>query len=644
MRLDPELAEILRAEGSERLAKMEEALLRLEADTRDAEAVDELFRHAHSLKGAARMAELDELASRAHALEDHLASLRGGKPVEGEDASLVLAAIDAMRALLPGRAPSPAAPAAKPAAQDEGVRVSTADLDVIFNRVGELAVVRHRWERRRDDAMRLLDEWRALRPDARHDPIAAGLERLASDLDADRASLAATAGQLDETVQRVRLIAIDTALGPMRRVVRDVAAASGNRAAFEADGSETRLDKRVLDGVKDALMHLVRNAVDHGIETPAERAARGKPESGTVRVRAYQDGSDVIVEVEDDGRGFDVEKVRAAVVRKGLATPEEMHGASAERVLEHVFLPGFTTADKVTGVSGRGVGLDVVRDAARRLRGSYRLENRPGRGATVRLRLPATRSAARVLVVRLGGRAYAFPVESIVRIERVEAISPLELDALRAAPLAELLEVPAGAARPGILLDLAAGSARAGVLVEDVEGEHEIIVKPHSELLRGIRAVAGAAILGSGDVCIVLEPGELVASVRRAPERPRVLVVDDSAAMRAAVAEALQRAGYECAFAQDGLEALALAAGGGFSAVVSDVEMPRMDGLALVRRLRADPSLAQLPVVLVTGLSSEADRARGIEAGADAYVVKGKGAAKELLAQLQPRVAAARRA
>lgn len=639
---DAELRGLLRAEGNERLAKMEEALLQLEADPADAAAIDELFRHAHSLKGAARMAELDELATRAHALEDALSEHRSGKPVGRDDASAVLHTIDGMRALLAAateeRRPTKRRPSARaPSEADAGLRVDTTHLDRILDLSGELAVVRHRLDRHTGDVVRLVQAWHALAessatPAAR--AFGVRLDALRAEAERDHARLTATAARLEESIQQLRLTSLEAAIGPLRRAVRDVATTSGKAAAFEVEGGDTRLDKRVLDGVKDALMHLVRNAVDHGLELPADRLAAGKRAEGQVRLRASREGSDVLIELSDDGRGFDLQAIRTSAVRKGLATAAELQDAPPERILDLVFLPGFTTASAVTGISGRGVGLDVVRDAARRLHGTCELVSRPGEGATFRLRFPATRSAERVLVVRAAGRAYALPVEAIDRVERIETVDEAELAALRAVPLATLLSLPSDAL-PGILVALVSGSSRSGVLVEAVIGEEDVVVKPHSSLLRRVPNVAGAALLDSGDICIVLEAGDVVANVRRRSERPRLLVVDDSPVIRQRVMDLMCEAGYDVTSAEDGLEALALAASGEFSAIVSDVEMPRMDGFTLVRRLREDPRHAALPIVLLTTLGSDAARARGKEAGASAYVKKGPDAGSQLEAELR---------
>jgi two-component system chemotaxis sensor kinase CheA len=510
------------------------------------------------------------------------------------------------------------------------MRVETRHLDTILNHVAELAVVRRRMGRRLEEMTRLVQQWRR-----------DGLQEAADALDVlhaegseDYARLATTASTLDETIQQVRLVALHTAMGPLQRVVRDVAAETGKRAHFVVEGGETRLDRRVLDGLRDTLMHLVRNAVDHGLEPPDQRLAHGKVDIGLVRIRAYPDGANVVVEVEDDGRGFDLDAIRASAVAKGLVPAGEVERAPPERVLEYVFLPGFSTAKRVTGISGRGVGLDVVREAVQKLKGTVHLDNRPGRGSVVRLRVPARTGAARVLLVRIAARAYAIPIDAVERVERAKKGAV-------ATPLAHVLELPgATPAVPGqALLALASGGETANVLVDDVLHEQEVVLRPHSALLRRVRNVMGATILDSGEVCIVLNPDDVLRALRRGVERkPRVLVVDDSASAREGIAAALRAAGYETTTAKNGLEALALLGGGGplaFDAVVTDVEMPGMDGLALTRRLRDDPATTRLPIVMVTSLGTDEARQRGRKAGADGYVVKGADAGERVVQELR---------
>ena len=486
--------------------------------------------------------------------------------------------------------------------------------------------------------------------------------RLRRKLDADVRRLEHVAADLHDSVRRLRLVPVGVALAGLPRLVRDTAAACGKQARLELVGDDTEVDRSVLEGISGALTHLVRNAVDHGLEGPAGRAAAGKPPVGTVTLRAREERGALILEVADDGAGIDVDAVRRRGVELGLVSAEQATAAG----LDLVFRPGFSTAGRITEVSGRGVGLDAVTATVESLQGSVALGTDPGSGTTFTVTLPLTLATTRSLLLRAGGHTLALPLATVSRVVRVddEAVgrsggraalrglgAPVAL-----AELAAVLGLPPGdgpaAGAPAPLAVIAAsGSTAAGVLVDEIRGEEEIVVTTLPAPLQRVRFTAGATILGTGEVVPVLHAGEVFraaaghlpaasavagAGAAAAPAGPKVVVVaDDSVTTRTLERVILESAGYEVRTAADGAQALALVQAGGCDAVVSDVQMPVLDGFALCERLRADARFRDLPVVLVTALGSRDDRERGVAVGADAYIVKGEFDQETLLATLR---------
>jgi chemotaxis protein histidine kinase CheA/CheY-like chemotaxis protein len=427
------------------------------------------------------------------------------------------------------------------------------------------------------------------------------------------------------------------------RVVRDIAAATGKDVRLVVEGEDVELDKQVLDGVSDALKHLVVNAVDHGCESPADRLAAGKPAQGTVTVSARAAGGTVVLEVADDGAGIDEDALRAAAVARGVLPADTT--ASGHSLHEVLFLPAFTTADRVTETSGRGVGLDVVRTAVESLGGAVDLRTAPGLGTTFTLTLPVTLGVLRCLIAWVGEERYALPVPGIV-----ESIS------LKDATVHSLAGAPVvmrhGTTLP--LLDLGGAldvpgerSARAAVVVRHAErqvawavdrldGELELVVKDLGPFLGRLPLVSGATIDGDGTVICLVDLRELSGDARPAtlataePERdetpatdrPRVLVVEDSVGVRELERVILEGAGYEVVTAVDGLDGAARLKDRPADLVVSDVEMPGMDGYTLTRTIRRTKGWEQVPVIIMTSRGSEDDQRAGLEAGASAYLLK----------------------
>jgi two-component system chemotaxis sensor kinase CheA len=443
----------------------------------------------------------------------------------------------------------------------------------------------------------------------------------------------------------------------LRRVALDAAVRLGKEVELTLAGEAVKLDRRILNDLRDPLVHLVRNAVDHGIERPEARRAAGKRSAGTLSVRVEPRGNRVGIVVEDDGAGLDVERVKQAAVRKGATTAAAAAAMNDREAARLVFLPGLTTATEVTAISGRGVGLDVVHDAVLRLRGKIEVGFARGRGTRFELDLPLTIATTVGLLVRIQRDLAVLPSESV---ERVLSVRPGDVGTVAGAStvvvdgsqipfadLGQLLGVRAGgasAARPAVVL--AAGTERVALALDELVGQEEVVVSALGSRVARVAHLAGAALLDDGRVVAVLDPAELVRRARpaaaasaRTAARARILVTDDSFTTRTAVKSLLEVAGYEVLAAEDGQAALELLRQTRCDVVVSDVQMPRLDGLGLVRAVKADPRLAGTPVVLVTSLGSSEDRAAGLAAGADGYLVKKDvqgGKLLELVRQLLP--------
>jgi two-component system chemotaxis sensor kinase CheA len=688
-------------------------------------AAAEVFRAVHSLKGAARAVGYDSLERFFHAVETRLGSARHGASPDlarvAADAGITLRALracsvslaergeadeaalaEARRALqdeaptptptsaptpieAPATVPAPAVVAAAPLAPDTQ-RVSSARLAGLFAAAEDLAslVARHGDSSRQLDSLEsmlleLRNDLRRARQQVRAgddggdegashalDRTLASMQTLAgwvaervSREDSSRRALAGAAGDLLTRSRDLRLVPLATLSALLERAALDVAAALGRRVEFRMDGDLPEVDRRVLDGLREPLLHLVRNAVDHGIEAPETRMERGKAPAGRVRVAATVAGRDVRVAVEDDGRGIDPEAVLSAARERGMDVGPARSPQDAFALL---FEPGFSTRSSITSLSGRGVGLDVVRMRVAQLHGRVEVESEPGRGARFVLTVPLDLSVMRGVVVRVRDVRAVIVSTAVVGLRRVaeEDLRVIEGhlyldDAGALVPLASLDETlgfPPVAAAPRVegarthCVLLAVGERRVAFRVDALLEEREVVVKPLNARVRRAAFVSGAAVFGDGEVVIVLDAADLTRIARpassvetgdeRRAARRRVLVVDDSVTTRQLERTILEAAGYDVAVAADGQAAWELlSADERFDAVVSDVEMPRLDGFQLLSRIRSTPRLTGLPVLLVTALAQASDQQRALDLGASAYVVKSRFDQDELLETLE---------
>ena len=666
MTSEAEILAMFREDAAEQVDAIDRVLLAVEQGNGPEDAVDALFRHAHSIKGSAGMVGVDDAYTLSHSMENLLAQARRAGALDVALVGPLLAASDVLRAVVSGQAdaqvvarvageldelaaaaeaevgaaaeaadeggdaaPEAAAPVPAPepepdreaprAPEPRTMRVDAERVDRLLDAVGE--AVGHQQRLRHavfsrageddEDATRLLRDG----------------DRLLSDLKREAVEL--------------RMLPLTTITAPLGRAVRDLAAAEGKEVELVVTGDDTHLDRTVLEGMRECVAHLVRNAIAHGIESPEERQAAGKPPVGRLELRAEPRGERVAIEVVDDGRGV---------------SPELVARVGPGRTLADVLTePGLSTKRTVTAVAGRGVGLDAVRRHVESLRGTAEITSEPGRSTRVSLLLPLSLALMRVLLVDRGGQTFGIPLADVEEAIVVE--DPTTVGGARSivtrdgfVALVDLVEAldgsaPSSARPPAVVVR--AGGERVAVLCDEIRGDREVLVKALGPLLGALPAYLGGAIEGDGSVVLIVGATHLVRhrGVRHEPSaadaaRPvTLLVVDDQFTVRELQRSILEAAGFRVVTARTGREAWELLRGEPVDGVVTDIEMPEMDGLELLRAIRLDAGLRTLPVVVVTSRAGEDDERRGLEAGADAYIVKDRFDQQALLSTVRRLVA-----
>ena len=589
--------------------------------------------------------------------------------------------------------PAPVQPLVVPAptvsdSQIETVRVEARQLDALMGQSGEINVINQQIASRLIDLDTMMELWESSNRDDRQiqvllqqlPPQSALHQQLsrshqqwqqmgalistfkkAIGSDSSRLDLVTTA--LESGVKQLRLMPLSTIFNLFPRMVRDLSKTQSKEINFAIEGGDLLLDKRLLEEIKDPLMHLIRNAIDHGIETPAERQQNGKLAAATLMIQVRQTGSQTVIEILDDGRGLDIQRIKATAIKRGLHTKAELDLMTTDKIQSLIFASGFSTRTRVTELSGRGVGLDIVRTNVERIKGSVDVESAPDRGCTFRIVLSHAIGSSQVMIVDVRNQTYAIPVEFV---DRMLLVNKADIFALSGTPtvqingktttvawLADLLALPAVAPdSPGEVtrrsnsvacLLLQAGRQQLALLVDRINDRQLISIESPHPILKNVPHLSGSTILGTGEVCLVLNPLDLFVTAGgekpRAPKaggevsgaisiatdtNPTILLVEDSLVIRTQLTRILKGAGYHVTVAKDGVEGWeTLQTGKKFDVVVSDVEMPRWGGLELTSEIRKHSDYQDLPVVLVTTLSQTADRDRGFQAGANAYLTKG---------------------
>ena len=476
---------------------------------------------------------------------------------------------------------------------------------------------------------------------------------LASTAESDRYALASMVDTLLDDIKKALMLPCSTILEVLPKMVRDLARDRGKDMELVIVGETIEIDKRVLEEMKDPLIHLVRNCIDHGIEKPVERKQGNKPLRGTITVTVTLiDSGRVEMLVADDGMGIDTARLIATAVQRGVVSQEETDLMVREDLLELVFNSGLSTSPMITDISGRGLGLAIVRERVEKLGGSVTVASEPHKGTTFRMVLPLTLSTFRGIVVEAGDQSFIVPAAAVERVTRVDKAAlktaenreTLELGGVVVSfvRLADVLQLPRKEKQGGDqgqirLFVVGSGAGRIAFGVDGIFDEQEVLVKSLGRQLSRVRNIAGAAVLAQGKVVTILHTGDLVKSAIKGvvvsaaalqpvetteAVRKAVLVVEDSITARSLLKNILETAGYQVDTAVDGIDALTQLRTEQIDLVVSDVDMPRMNGFDLTARLRASREFAELPVVLVTSLDSREDKERGIDVGANAYVVK----------------------
>ncbi|CAG2154732.1 hybrid sensor histidine kinase/response regulator [Cupriavidus plantarum] len=585
-----------------------------------------------------------------------------------------------------------------PGRQERMLRVNADRLDRVLAMASEAMVETH-WlhpfgvalQQTRRQQMRMMqavDSMQALltSPDAsvaRMGAALADLRRMLGEASDQLSQRADELDQYDHRATRLSRTLYDTALScrmrPLSdgitgysRMVRDLGRALGKSVHLELSGEHTQVDRDILEQLDAPLAHLLRNAVDHGIESPEARKKAGKPEEGRISLHARHNAGRLVIEIFDDGAGVDFEALRAAIVRRGLAQPDTATRLSQAEMLEFLLLPGFSLRETVSEVSGRGVGLDAVQDMVRGVRGSLRVTQQPGSGMHFHLELPLTLSIVRALLVEVAGEAYAFPLGHVLRaasvsredIEQIEAQQHFRHDGkpVGLVSAAQLLQRPErqrdDAALPVVILG--EHDRVYGVAVDRLIGERTLVVQPLSPALGKIKDIAAGSLTDDGTPVLIFDVEDMLRSVEKLvsdgrltqvrqagqeagqTRRKRVLVVDDSLTVRELERKLLAGRGYDVAVAVDGMDGWNVLRAETFDLVITDVDMPRMDGIELVGRIRSEPGLQHLPVMIVSYKDREQDRERGLQAGADYYLAKGSFHDAALLDAVQDLIGEAR--
>ncbi len=729
------LFELFQSEAITHSQALSDGILAIEDHPDDTERLEQLMRAAHSLKGAARIIDLDAVVEIAHAMEDVFVGAQRGEHVlsagrvdqllRGVDIFLELSKIgepelsnwldsqsprclalaEQLRQELDVTEP-PTAGDASAGSHDEGgatgemtgdsssitgaretadderepeipsttpqrdVSVSDASLSRIMQLAGESIVDAGRWQTSLSSLDRLRDLHRTMTEDLAQLPdredsseaidkllqlngrIEEGLAEHCNQVEATAWNAERTASALYQESLASRMRPFSEGTAGLPRMVRDLARSLQKQVTLKIEGQSVSVDRDILSSLNAPLNHLLRNCIDHGLEPPEQRRSAGKPETGQITVTARHHAGMLTIEIRDDGRGIDLNRLRSMIVERRLASPELAAQLDNQEVLEFLFLPGFSTAGEVTEVSGRGVGLDVVQSMVQEVSGSVHVQTTAGRGSTFTLRLPITLSVIRAVLAEVSGQPFAFPLVRLNRIVRlpcdecqtVQGRQQITIGghAIGLLAASDLLDLPAEPSSGAVLSILVIGhEPRAcGIVVDRFIGEQDLAVRQLDSRLGKVPHILAAAISRSGVPLLIVDVDDMLGRIERdlgtsrvkgleraarsrQRKTQRILVVDDSVTVREVERQLLEARGFEVDVAVDGQDGWISLCAGHYDLLVTDIDMPRMNGLALIRAARADARFERLPIVVVSYKAREQDKKLGSEAGADAYLTKG---------------------
>jgi len=703
------------AEAEDHIIKLNNGVVKLEKDPSNVELINELNREAHTLKGAARMMGFTEIQNIAHGIEDMFAEISvGGLSFTSDLANRVFKDLDVIKSIINSKIKggggesekkkeeiaesikeikpqegkiqeniiNKQSDASKPVSvqktkgddivSEEYIKVPVSRLNMLMNLVGEMVIGKIKATYRVNSAKKLdkmIKQHRKTISSASEqvktslmhnvgleaEKIKEEIESLTEDIASEALQLDPIISELQDIVRHMRMLPASTIFDTYPRLVRDIAVAQSKDVALEIKGVETEIDKKILEEINPALIHILRNCVDHGIE-----------KKGTIVISAFHEGGYVVIEVGDNGLGIDLEKVRATALRKKIVTQDEIEKFSENDVMNLIFMPGFSTSSIITDVSGRGVGLDVVKAQVQKLRGQVTIDSKKGAGTKISLKLPLTIAIMPVLIIKSENEVFAFPMISVdetIKIKqevihtiegkpaidfRTHIVPLVKLSDILGLPLREEEEEKEVKDKEINIIIASSLNKKIGFIVDDIIGQEEIYIKSLGEHLGKIKNVQGATILGTGDVIVVLDVPDLMENSKtirsetsvireevKKEIKNRILVVEDSLTTRELERNILEAQGYKVDTAVDGLDAINKISQNLPNLVVTDIQMPRMDGFELCKTLKGKEDYRHIPVIIITALEKEEDKRRGIEVGADAYITKSSFDQRSLLETIE---------
>jgi len=536
--------------------------------------------------------------------------------------------------------PKAAAPAKRaPAAVEQTIRVDVKRLDHLMNLIGELVLAKNRLIKINDDV------------EERYEG-----EEFLEELNQVVSIVSLVTTDLQIAVMKTRMLPIGKVFNKFPRMIRDLSRELNKKIELELAGEETELDKSIVEEIGDPLVHIIRNSCDHGVETPAERVAKGKDETGVIGLKAYNEGNQIVIQIDDDGKGLDTSMLKAKSLEKGIITEKEADSMSEKEAFALIFKPGFSTASAVTNVSGRGVGMDVVKTNIEKLNGIIDIDSELNVGTSMKLKIPLTLAIIQALLVGVQEEYYAIPLASVletVRISKDEiytvegrSVMRLREEVLSLVHIGDIFEVERilDASEHAYVVVLGLGTSKLGLIVDTLVGQEEIVIKSLGDYLKGIEGVAGATIRGDGGVTLIVDVVALMSMAKNVKasamidstaesathsEKTKasdytVMIVDDSKTDRTIMRKALEPMGITLIEASDGQEALNILKAGdhNFDAMLVDIEMPRMDGYTLATEIKKYNKYKTLPLIAVTSRTGKSDRMRGVESGMVEYITK----------------------